>query len=247
MCGTKQGGILSPDFFSIYINDLVALLRNTGVGCHISKTFLACLLFSDDMALIAPTRSSLQTLLNICSEYCSTYCLTFNVKKTKVLVFGPLSKNISIIAPIYVNGLPVEIVKTWRYLGFLVSSGPSLSFLPDDDLRNFYRASNSILSGRNIQNETVQMALLYSNCIPILSYGFCVKNFLARDMRQLNTAVNNAIRRIFSYHRWESIRQLRLSLNYRSIEEIFARSKKAFQFEIKNHENSIIRMLSSID
>ena len=35
MCGTKQGGILSPDFFSIYINDLIKILRKTGIGCHL--------------------------------------------------------------------------------------------------------------------------------------------------------------------------------------------------------------------
>ena len=35
MCGTKQGGILSPDFFSIYIHDLIKILRKTGIGCHL--------------------------------------------------------------------------------------------------------------------------------------------------------------------------------------------------------------------
>ena len=43
-CGTKQGGILSPDFFAIYLNDLINLLKATGVGCHITRRFIACLL-----------------------------------------------------------------------------------------------------------------------------------------------------------------------------------------------------------
>ena len=34
LCGTKEGGIFSPEFFSIYINDLIIILKGMGVGCH---------------------------------------------------------------------------------------------------------------------------------------------------------------------------------------------------------------------
>merc|ERR1719187_2271077 len=44
--GTKQGGILSPDFFGIYINDLVGLLKASGVGCHVLKIFVAAILYA---------------------------------------------------------------------------------------------------------------------------------------------------------------------------------------------------------
>ena len=33
--GTKQGGVLSPDFFSMYMHDLIELLKNSGFGCHV--------------------------------------------------------------------------------------------------------------------------------------------------------------------------------------------------------------------
>ena len=41
LCGTKQGGILSPDFFSIYIMDLIKILSK--IGCHIIDRFIACI------------------------------------------------------------------------------------------------------------------------------------------------------------------------------------------------------------
>ena len=40
-------------------------------------------------------------------------------------------------------------------------------------------------------------------------------------MLQLNTAVNDAIREIFVFIRWESIRNLRILHSYESISEIF--------------------------
>ena len=61
-----------------------------GIGCHIIRKFIACILFADDMSLIAPTRASLN-LLNACADYCYTYCLKFNVGKTQVMLFGRLN------------------------------------------------------------------------------------------------------------------------------------------------------------
>ena len=51
--GTKQGGIISPKLFSLYINDMAVILRRKGLGCHFSKVFVGCILFADDMALLA--------------------------------------------------------------------------------------------------------------------------------------------------------------------------------------------------
>ena len=79
--GMKQGGILSPKFFSVYIDDLIKLLRKKGIGCHVLELFVACILFADDMALMAPSRSALQRMMDICTEYCDTFCHNFNAKK----------------------------------------------------------------------------------------------------------------------------------------------------------------------
>ena len=57
LCGTKQGGILSPDFFSIYINDLIVILKKMGVGCHMLHFFIACLLFRRHVVGRAYSRS----------------------------------------------------------------------------------------------------------------------------------------------------------------------------------------------
>ena len=37
--GTRQGSVLSPGFFSVYVDDLLLELRRSGVGCHIGGRF----------------------------------------------------------------------------------------------------------------------------------------------------------------------------------------------------------------
>ena len=80
--GTKQGGVLSPRIFSMYMDNLIQRLKDSGIGCHILNVFLACLLYADDMCLIAPSRGAMQQLLLICEQYCDEYCLSFNIKKS---------------------------------------------------------------------------------------------------------------------------------------------------------------------
>ena len=46
--GVRQGGILSPDFYSIYVDDLLLRLESTGKGCHFYRVFAAALFYADD-------------------------------------------------------------------------------------------------------------------------------------------------------------------------------------------------------
>ena len=86
--GVRQGGVLSPVFYCIYVDDLVAILCAIGVGCYLIHTFLSILLYADDMALLAPSLKGLQTLLSATENYCREWDILLNAKKTKNMVFG---------------------------------------------------------------------------------------------------------------------------------------------------------------
>ena len=50
--GLKQGDNLSPNLFSVYINDLLRTLKETGYGVNLSDiTQLCCLAYADDIVL----------------------------------------------------------------------------------------------------------------------------------------------------------------------------------------------------
>ena len=63
-------------------------------------------------------------------------------------------------------------------------------------------------------------------------------------MRSLHVAVNDAIRKIFSYHRWESIRTLRESLGYLSVTDIFAKRKHIFETRLPQVGNALLSFLA---
>ena len=53
--GVKQGAVISPLLFSIYIDNLFKELKQLGIGCHVRLTFAGAFGYADDVALIAPS------------------------------------------------------------------------------------------------------------------------------------------------------------------------------------------------
>ena len=241
--GVRQGGVLSAHFWSVYMDDLIDELRKSGVGYYISNYFIASILYADDVCLLAPSRKAIQTLLDICAKYASLWCILYNEQKSKLMYFGKGFESLS-CTPILLNGVPLEFVHEWKYLGVLLVTGNSFICSSKKLRCSFYRSVNSILNVLKGPSEIVQMKLLYSTCVPIVTYASDVITLPYREMQSLHVAVNDAVRKIFSYHRWESIRSLRESLGYLSITDIFSKRKRTFENRLPQIGNALLSFLA---
>ena len=243
--GVRQGGVLSAKFWAVYMDDLVCRLRLTHKGCYIADLFIACVLYADDVCLMAPTCKAMQSLLDTCSEYADYWCIKYNEKKSKMMYFGRDFNSYS-CTPMTLNGGALEFVHEIKYLGVMVTSERFFSCSAKKPRCAFYRSSNSILNVIRCPRTAVQMKLLYSICVPNLTYACEVVSYSDKDMKSLHTAANDAIRKIVGYNRWESIRSLRESHGYDSITEIFANRRSKFEKHLSRIGNSFITRLSNI-
>ena len=239
LAGVRQGGILSPIFYCLYVDELVEILTAAGIGCHLKKIFLSILLYADDMALIAPSLKGLQKLLLLTEEYCQAWDIMLNAKKSKNMLFG---KKHPLIA-LRLNGKEIEWVESWPYLGVTIKSHTGFNCCIDYKVKAFYRSANGILRIEGRSNEMVMLQLLETYCLPILTYGIEAIHVANRDeCRRLRVAYNSIYRKVFQYRMWESVTELQHTLQRPTWEELINHRRSKFRERIS--ESVLLRQLS---
>ena len=120
LTGLKQGCVLSPALFTLFINVFTEIIKNSGIP------EVLILLFADDIALISDTIAGLQKQLNMLFAYCMESKLVVNICKTNVMVFkkgGRISRR----KKWYCNDKLLEIVNCFTYAGLAFSMKLSLN------------------------------------------------------------------------------------------------------------------------
>ena len=131
--GVKQGGILSPILFCVYMDILLVSLRDAGIGCFIGESFVGALAYADDIVLLAPTAHAMRRLLSICDKYGSEYSMSFNASKSKCLIFRARHSFRAIyeqLKPFVIGGNEIEFVTRWSHLGHVIN----IQLTDDDDV-----------------------------------------------------------------------------------------------------------------
>ena len=116
--GVKQGGVISPLLFCVYMDGLITELLSSNVGCFMGSVYAGIFLFADDIKLLAPSVQALNIMSNICLNYAARFDVIFNDKSQLIIFKSPLD---NIPSPdIVINGTKLSAVNKINHLGHVL-------------------------------------------------------------------------------------------------------------------------------
>lgn len=191
--GVRQGGVLSPYLYNVFIDDLSVLLNNSFTGCVINNTFINHLFYADDSVLLAPSPTALQKLINICETYAYNNDILYNAKKTQCMCIKPRDLKKLYVPDVFLNNNALTWTKKQKYLGVYITDDRCDRDDLSRELRALYARGNLILRKFSKCNNDVKRHLFkmyFSNlyCNQLWS------NYGVEDVRKVKVAYNNIFR-----------------------------------------------------
>ena len=124
--GVKQGCIMSPLLFNLFLAGLPKILGNN-IGVHLDKdTKINSIIWADDILLLSDNETGLSDSLKVLSEYCEKNELSINLDKTKCMIFNKTERLIR--RDFFVGEKKIENVREYKYLG--------LTFTPSGEMKS---------------------------------------------------------------------------------------------------------------
>lgn len=241
--GVKQGGILSPVLFTVYMDTLYINLKNSRLGCYVGHLFLGALGYADDGVLLCPTINAMRLMLNICDKFGNEFDVLYNPNKYQLVHY---SKNYDVHLDFnffrYKN-IDIEVKKQAIHLGHLV--GPkSNKHVINRGIDNFLTAFNGVHSCFNKADCNVKYKLFKSFCMPL--YGSIFWDYSSKYISKFYVTWRKCIRKLLNIPNLTHSKLINLIVDDIPIEiQLYKRFMK-FLYKAYNSNNNNISFCTKL-
>ena len=202
--GVRQGGVLSPHLFNIFIEGLSDMLKSVNIGCFMNGICFNHLFYADDAILLAPTPEALQMLIDICSKFAACNEMQYNVTKSCCMAFIPAQYGNINVPKVFLENHCLSWKAQKKYLGYVLNS----KYSDDDDIQrqmaSLYTRGNMLNRNFSHCSHDVKLQLFKTYFYSIyMSSVWC--NFSKSTKSRVRVAYNNCYRAFMNVSRRESI------------------------------------------
>ena len=240
LSGIRQGGILSPCLFSIYIDDVISQIQDKKLGCFVHGLFCGIWLYADDIVLVSASVTELQCMIDICVSEIQNIDLSINVSKSKCVRIGRRYK--IKLDHVKIGGCSIDWCDQIRYLGIFIVAGRNFKCNLHENKSNFFKAANCILSKVGTNNVAVLMSLVVTKCISLLTYGLTSVSLKNYEKSKLDNCLDLFMAKVFGTYNKNILRQCLYYTGYLPISLFVDLAKMRFMksFENLSDVNSLL-------
>lgn len=237
--GVRQGGILSPVLFNVFIDELSIMLNNANIGCHVNSKPLNHLFYADDSVLLAPTPQALQKLIHICESFANNVELVYNTKKTFCMTVLPKWLKNMTFPNICLSGKYLKSVTDHKYLGIIVNNNMCDDLDIQQQVRATYARGNTLISRFRKSDDSVKTKLFKTFCNNFYCCNLWVQ-YHKCAMQKLTSAYGRIFRQLFNIRDRLLTRTVMIQMCVDSVEIIIRKNAFSLYKRIMNSENVII-------
>jgi len=242
--GVRQGGVLSPRLFNVFIDELSDTLSAMKTGCFVNGTCYNHIIYADDTLLIAPHPGALQDLINACMEFANMNDMIYNVTKSNCIAFVP-SMYTDFNLPLLVLGRDnLSWVSSKKYLGFIISSDAADDIDIGRQIKAIYARGNSIINKFKHCSDDVKRNLFITYCNSFyLSHLW--SHFRKTSYNRVKVAYNNVFRSFLCIERCASISKTYVDYDVNCFKVLERKHVFSFYNRVMNHSNLLLRTITS--
>ena len=233
--GVRQGSVLSPFLFAMYIDGIGDLCRPE---CNAYT-----IIYADDILLLAPSVTLLERLLHECELELNWLDMVINSRKSFCMRIGQRCdvKCASIISS---SGQVIPWATEIRYLGVYFVQSRIFKCSLDIAKRSFYRAANAIFGkiGRKASEEVI-LQIISAKCMPVLLYGLEACPLNKADINSLDLAINRLFVKIFKTTDINVVKYCQCQFNFRLPSDILAQRSQKFLVKYRLCDNIFCQLL----
>jgi hypothetical protein len=190
--GIRQGGVVSPVLFCVYMDALLKRLEDEGYGCWIGNHYFGSMGYADDLKLISPTIQGLKMMNSICEDFGYEYGVQYNPTKTVCILYA--RNNITEKPTIKLCGTELKWVDTVKHLGnYLDCRLREKTEIVRKNGDLVQRVNNLLVSLGRVPDEVVKK-VFNTQCAHF--YGAAAWNFNDNSVREFQVMWNRCVRRI---------------------------------------------------
>ena len=242
--GVRQGGVLSPKLFNVFIEDLSNLLCAQKIGCYMNNTCVNHLNYADDAVLLAPTPFALQKLIDICDKFACVNDMMYNVKKSFCLAFVPKMYGKLHLPYLHLGNAPLQWVSENKYLGVCISSSCKDDADINRQIQAIYARGNVIVRNFSKCSDNVKIELFKTYCCNMyVSHLWC--SYTSVTYRRIQVAYNNIFRILMNIRRGESVSQGYVLRNVDGFKAVLRKAIYGFYQRATSSSNSLVSTVMS--